>query len=381
MNSWIRLLLVGASLLALAAGPAPQTETPGGEDVQIRVTQIDESQFPQVKVYVSVTNAAGEPVGIAPERLRLFENGTALQPDEASGQGDTGPLTTLLIVDVSGSMNEAGKLDAAKGAARAYVEQLRPDDQAGLIAFNTEVNYLQPLTTDRQALLQAIDGLKAQQDTAMYNALAEGVRVLSDVEGRKAIILLADGLDNRSVATADTVIEQIGPSGLSISVIGLGDTSQLGVTNAALDEAALKSLADRAGGVYGFADDPEALRLLYERLARTLQSEYTLIYTSPVALRDGINRNLTVRLLDADVEADTVYNPGGVVPEVPRQNSLPVFAVAMGALFLLLVVPLALSRGAAILRGMPRGNGGKPVRRVKLKEESQSATKPRVRMR
>lgn len=387
MNTLIKLFLAGASVLAIAAaplrGPTQQTEPPDseGSDVRIQVTQVDKSEFPKITVYVSVTNAAGEPVGISPERLVLTEGGVAIKPDEISGQGEIGPLTTLLVMDVSGSMNEAGKLAAAKSAAKTYVQQMRSDDKAGLVTFNTEVNYVQPITADHDAVLKAIDGLKARQDTAMYNALAQGTQILSSVEGRKAIIVLTDGLDNRSTATVDQVIEQIGPSGLSISTIGLGDTAQLGISNAGLDETVLKSLAERAGGTYGFADDPSTLRQLYERLGRTLQSEYVLTYTSPSTLRDGVNRNLAVRLLDADVSAETVYNPGGVVPEVPRQNSWLIFGMAFAALAGLLLAPALIGRGLGALRGLQLGGGKKKITRVKLKDESQPQPRPRVRMR
>jgi Mg-chelatase subunit ChlD len=54
------------------------------------------------------------------------------------GLGTSDPLTTLLVIDVSGSMARAGKLEAAKAAASAYVNQMRPGDRAGLLAFATQ---------------------------------------------------------------------------------------------------------------------------------------------------------------------------------------------------------------------------------------------------
>ena len=74
----------------------------------------------------------------------------------------------MLVMDVSGSMNHAGKLPAAKSAARAYVDQSRPQDYIGLVAFNTRIDYLQPLTSKHEKLHEAIEGLKADKDTAMY---------------------------------------------------------------------------------------------------------------------------------------------------------------------------------------------------------------------
>jgi Ca-activated chloride channel homolog len=333
---------------------AAQTDAP-----QIRITQVDNSKFPQVTVYVSVTNAAGEPVGVDPTGIQLSENGQAMKPDSIGGSGEIGPLTTLLVLDVSGSMLQAGKLQGAKDAASAYINQMRPGDQAGLLIFNTQVKYVQPLTADHQALDAAIKNLNAGDDTAMYDALDQGTQILKDVPGRKAIIVLTDGMDNVSKTSPDQVIKAIGPNGLSISTIGLGDPKKSG-GNSGLDEAGLRTLSERAGGIYSYANDPSALQGLYQRYARALQSEYRLTYTSPSKLRDGSNRTLNVSLTTSGTgngnAAQAQYNPGGVLPEVAQTVSWPIFGAILGVLLLLLFVPLVIGN---ISRGEP-GRGAKP---------------------
>ena len=62
----------------------------------------------------------------------------------------------------------------------------------------------------------------------MYNALMEAEKALEGVAGRKAIIVLTDGLDNKSQSKPDDVINGIGQSGLTISAVGFGDASTLG---------------------------------------------------------------------------------------------------------------------------------------------------------
>src|SRR5689334_5362745 len=155
MKRLFQLLRFGLLFCALAALPwlgTPQPASAGGEGMKIKITQVDSSQFPKIKVYVSVTNAAGEPVAVSASQLKLTENGQPVKVETVSGKGEVGPLTTLLIVDVSGSMNEGDKLAAAKSAAQAYVDQMRPGDQAGLVTFNTQVKYVQAVTTDHAAL-------------------------------------------------------------------------------------------------------------------------------------------------------------------------------------------------------------------------------------
>ena len=79
-----------------------------------------------------------------------------MQPTNVGGggQGGVGPLTTMLVMDVSGSMDKNNKIDGAKAAAKAYVDQMRPGDQAGLMIYNTQVHYVQSLTDDHAALDQ-----------------------------------------------------------------------------------------------------------------------------------------------------------------------------------------------------------------------------------
>ena len=352
--------LMFISLVALTGFVPAQENDPAGEEPTVRITQVDTSQFPQVTAYVSVTDVNGEPVGVAASQLVLDENGVAINPDYVAGVGEVGPLTTLLVIDISGSMNSLGKLAAAKDAAKAYVNQSRPNDATGLLTFNTQYEYVQSLTTDSQVLVAAIDGLGAYDDTAMYDALMGGVEILGPVSGRKAIIVLTDGMDNRSKSTPEDVITSIGPAGLSISTVGLGDPRHSEGNLRGLDEAALMELAENAGGVYGYADDAEGLKNLYERYGRALQSEYVLTYTSPSTLRDGVNRSLTVSLSNESSAAtteleSTTYNPGGLVPEVAQPASWVLFFTLLAGLVLLLVLPAILGKAITLLRGPQKG--------------------------
>jgi VWFA-related protein len=356
-------------LLALSLWPFATAAAQG--DLQIRITQVDNSKFPNVTVYVSVTNAAGEPVGVDPSTIQISENGQAMQPVDFRGGGEGGaePVTTMLVIDISGSMDKNDKITAAKDAAKAYVSQLRPGDQAGVIAFDTQVRMVQPVTTDIAALTSAIDGLETGSDTAMYNAILEATKALEGVSGRKAIIVLSDGLDNQSGSTGDDIVNSVGPSGLTISAIGFGDPSAAG--QAGIDEAGLRSLTSGTGGQYAYASDPQALSALYQQFGQALQSEYAITYVSPFALRDGVNRGLTVSLAGG-ATAQGQYNPGGVLPEVSGRSWLLFGGILVG-LLVLLVVPVLLGSAGAIIGGGKKG-------KIKLAKSSSSKAKGRIKL-
>jgi Ca-activated chloride channel family protein len=359
-----RLLLLGvAALLMLVQWNGP-AQAQGPDEPQVHITQVDTSDFPTVTVYVSVTDSAGEPVGIRPEQLVLHENGVLIMPDQmVSGAGVVESLTTLLVIDVSGSMNTDDKLDTAKTAAHAYVDLMRAGDQVGVMAFNTSVAYVQPITSNLASVKAAIDSLVGVNDTAMYDALVEAADILAPVQGRKAIIVLTDGMDNMSQYGLWDVIAGIGPSGLSISTVGLGNPQE-SESYAGLDVSALMSLASEAGGEYAYANDIEGLTRLYERYARALQSEYVITYTSPGSLRDGLNRRLSVTLADAGAGGqETAYNPGGLVPEVGEPASWGLFLLALVLLCALLFLPSLI--GLAVKAA---GRGRKPKSRIRFKD-------------
>src|SRR5262245_46725857 len=93
------LILMLLLILSVSIWPLVRGSAQGEDEPQIRITQIDNSKFPNVTVYVSATNSAGEPVGIDPSTIQLYENGQLLQPTDVKGggevvSGETIPVTT-----------------------------------------------------------------------------------------------------------------------------------------------------------------------------------------------------------------------------------------------------------------------------------------------
>jgi VWFA-related protein len=376
MRSQPQSLRAAAAALILAfAAVAPATAQ--AQVHQVKITQVDTSAFPQVTVYIAVTDAAGNPLGIDPARLVVLENGDPVEPAEVRGLGEAAPVTTVLVIDISGSMGVEGKLAAAQAAARSYLEQMREGDRAGLIAFDTEVRVVKEITDDRQALISAVNGLQVAKDTAMYDAVDRAVAILEAITGRKAVLLLSDGMDNRSTSTASDVLAKVSGAELSVYAIGFGDVSQAPGDYARLDEATLRGLAENSGGSFAVAAGAQQLTDLFQAVGRGLQSEYAVTYVTPVALRDGVSRALTVQVDTGAAAGEGRYNPGGLVPEVARPAAWGPFALVLAGLAALLVLPGLARRGIEMVRTRG-GRGSAPeAGRVRLHEPRQ----PRVRVR
>lgn len=308
-----------------------------------------------------------------PDDFSLGEDDQSISLAHVSRAGEQGPVTAVLVIDKSGSMNHANKMKAAREAAIAFVELMRPEDATGVIAFNTQVTTVQPLTDDRESLSEAIRGIEAVDDTAMYDALHEASAMLEPVSGRKAIIVVTDGMSNSDQHTRQETLTLVSEQGISIYTIGLGDPSQGTGTYAGIDEPTLKAIAGESGGIYTFAPNPEDLRSLYELLSLRIQNEYKLTYRSPNRLRDGINRAVvvTVATSSGPTEVTAIYNPGGVIPEVEPRSTWGLFGLIFAVLAFLLVLPGIIGR----VRVLVSGRGPVPGRSKKAK-----SAKGRIRL-
>jgi len=326
----------------------------GPEQRTVQVVQVDKARFPEVDVYVSVTDAEGQPVkNLGPEDFSLEEDGQPVSLTHVSRAGEQGPVTAVLVIDKSGSMNHAHKMKAAREAAIAFVQLMRPGDATGVIAFNTQVTTVQPLTEDKESLIEAIRSIEAVDDTAMYDALHAASAMLEPVSGRKAIIIVTDGMNTAGQRTREETLTLVGEQGISIYTIGLGDPSQGTETYAGIDEPTLKAIAEESGGIYTFAPNPEDLRSLYELLSLRIQNEYKLTYRSPNRLRDGTNRTVavTVAAPSGPTEVTAAYNPGGVIPEVEPRSTGGLFALILAVLAFLLVLPGVIGRVGVLVSG------------------------------
>ncbi|MBI4786148.1 MAG: VWA domain-containing protein [Chloroflexi bacterium] len=331
------ILNLVVALTARAQGP-----------VNITVTQIDQSRFPQVDVYVSATDAARNPVrNLSPDVFRLTQNGKPVNLTAATRAGEQGAVNTVLVIDHSGSMARSDKMAGAKQAASNFVNLMRPGDKAALIQFDTDIETLQPLTGDKNALVAAIQKIAPRGNTALYDALAQGGKYFETTEGRKAIIVVTDGMDNASKLNRDAAVKQAEQGSYTIYTIGLGNKAAGFGSQEGIDEAVLRDLASASMGTYAYTPDASQLSALYEQLSVLIQNEYKLTYLSPDPLRDGLRREIVVTAPGAS-QTQAAYNPGGLIPEIaPQWSSWALFLIALLLLLALFFAPTGLRLAAA----------------------------------
>jgi Ca-activated chloride channel family protein len=120
------------------------------------------------------------------------------------------------VIDTSGSM-AGDKIEQAKQAATIFVNNMPPQNQVGLITFESNVNELVPLASaegNQAEMTNQINSLRAEGDTALYDAIQQSIEFLkssrSEEDDRiQSVVVLSDGQDTYSQITLQQVVELI----------------------------------------------------------------------------------------------------------------------------------------------------------------------------
>ncbi len=184
-------------------------------------------------------------------------------------------LNIALIIDKSGSMAEAHKIDFVREAAHRLVDQLQPGDRFALVTYDDQVDVPIPSEAfeDRRHAHRVIDGIRPGGATNLGGGLAEGFRQVRrryDPEGINRVLLLSDGLANRGITSPDELSRLAaaeGEDGLSVTTFGVGYE---------FNEDLLSGLAESGRGTYYYIDQPRRIPEMLAREFSTLQSLYAL---------------------------------------------------------------------------------------------------------
>jgi Ca-activated chloride channel homolog len=350
----ILILLALVPLWRLAEPAAAPSASPA------HVAQVDTAHYPDVTLYVGVTGPDGKPVGgLAARDFAVTEDGQPVTLADFAGAA--GPISTVLVIDRSGSMDENDKIDGAQDAARAFVEQMRPGDQTAVIAFSNVPELIEPFTDDKDRLDRSIRRIRADGSTALYDSLIAGVDELAHAEGRRALLLLTDGRDmlrtgddtQASRASLDTAIDTAVKAGIAVQTIGLGDRD--GDERDGIDEGVLQKIAGETSGEYFYAPSGDELAGLYRKLSAGLQQEYMLTYRSPRPFYDGTRRDIRVSVGGAPAASSGYVERHLIdVRSDPRVGLLLLLPV-LGAL----LAPTLLRRRRTTNDGRPTIDGGR----------------------
>lgn len=152
--------------------------------------------------------------GLKKEEFKIFDGG--VEQELAYFSGEEQPFTVALVLDMSYS--SVFKLEEIQDAAFTFINQLREKDRVMIISFDEKARVLCEPTNNRKVLRLAIEAAKIASGTSVYTALDLALnQKLNNIGGRKAVVLLSDGVDTSSQnLTAGDILKNIGASDVLI---------------------------------------------------------------------------------------------------------------------------------------------------------------------
>jgi VWFA-related protein len=265
-----------------------------------------------VNVLCTVYNQRGGLVtDLKQQDFKIFENGKPQQIRYFARETNL-PLTLALMVDVSGSVARFVELE--KDTAARFLEAvLRPDDQALLMGFSSTIILWQDLTPSGPQLKAALQrlhairfkGLPAEGQpmplTLLYDAVqAASTEKLNNVTGRKAMVIISDGLDNGSVMKQEAAIAAVQTTNTVVYsiCISAGQAGSFGCSN-------LKSLSEATGGRMFQVGKKLSLQEIFKTIEDEMRSQYALGFVPSNRVYDGKFRKLEVKVTQKGLSVRT----------------------------------------------------------------------------
>ena len=242
-----------------------------------------------VSMFVTVTEAGRLVPGLAREDFEILDNGRP-QP-LAVFSNEIQPVTVVVMLDTSGSMT--GNIPILKEGAEQFLLRLLRGDRARVGDFNDKVQMLSPMSGDRDELIASLANIDFGYPTRLYDAIAEGLNELKEIEGRKVVLVFTDGDDNSSRTRFGTVLDRAQVEEVMVYAIGLqGQDYSHGRLVRTMPDRSLKRLAGATGGGYFELARTDQLTATFTRVALELHSQYVIGFHSDA--RDGKEHKLEV---------------------------------------------------------------------------------------
>lgn len=257
-----RLTLTATAALALLAILVLPAQA---QQEAIEIVDIDTSATPQIAMTVALPTAFQDsPLDAGAFALSVGGTNVPVQATPLRSSIDV-----ALVIDTSGSMAGA-PMTAAKAAARQFLDRLDPDARVAVVGFGPQPNVVAELGSDRDVARAAIDRLQAGGETAVWDALLTATSLRQDRELH--VVLLSDGADTVSTATADEVVAAYQQRGEPLYALTLSSPEA--------DLAGVTTVVDQVGGLALDADDPSGLAPLYDAVASRLSNLWRLSFTA-----------------------------------------------------------------------------------------------------
>jgi VWFA-related protein len=258
-----------------------------------------------VNVLATVRNKTGELVGnLSQEDFSLSEDGRP-QTIRYFARETGLPLTVGLMVDTSGSQRRV--LDAERGASLRFLDQVVREnkDRVFIMQFDSAVRIRQELTSsvgELEDVLAYVDTETESQlriqhggGTLLYDAVIRASNeVMRTQSGRKALIVLTDGVDNGSYSALQDAVDAAQRADTLVYSIQYSDPGAYGIFGGGGGDRVLRRMSDETGGGFFEVSKKQTVDRIFDIIQQELRNQYSLGYVSDKPA--GISEFRTIQL-------------------------------------------------------------------------------------
>ena len=262
-----------------------------------------------VNVTATVLDKRGVPVfGLAQQDFTLFEDG---KPQGITFfTAEQQPISVAIVVDTSGSMVD--KIDDVRDAVQHFVDRLAPADEVALLRFSTDVELLIEFGDSRDRARRAIDRLRPNGGTALFDAVVAGLEeVRRGKHQKKALLLVTDGNDNASRIRQRDAIDAATKSEVLVYGLGIGHGEGGSFGHDRFDQqdrvdiGLLERLSERTGGRSYLLEEAhkkgvDLVDQTVQQVGSELRQQYSLGYYPTNTAADGTFRKIEVKVTNRD---------------------------------------------------------------------------------
>ncbi|HET6962949.1 MAG TPA: VWA domain-containing protein [Terriglobia bacterium] len=279
---------------------------PAGEKPDDNFTLAVEIEL--VNLDVVVTDKKGNFIpNLTAKNFRLFED--KVEQKITNFSPTTAPLTIVILVEFANTL--AFWYDDVVTPTAGFIQMLRPDDWAALVAYDMRPEILSDFTQDKRELFAGLNRMRIPgfSETNLFDALKDTLDRLEEVDGKKAVLLIGTGVDTFSKITFDTMLKRVNSTNAVIYCIGmmqflreymdargyLAPEDRLTYLQA---DNQLNTFAKRTGGKAWFPRFMGEYPNILQQVGIELRSQYSMGYQSTNPNKDGKFRKIKVEVVD-----------------------------------------------------------------------------------
>jgi VWFA-related protein len=233
----------------------------------------------------------------APQEVKTFSIGEA-------------PMTIAMVVEFSALFQQyyAQGWFETLNASYGFLQTLKPEDYVAVVAYDLKSEILSDFSINRQDAYEAMQRLRIPgfREACLYDAVVDTADRMQDIEGRKAIVLIASGVDTFSKLTYDKTRKAIQNAGVPIYAIGLLQAARImagsrgdSMTFLQADNQ-MKTFATESGGMAFFPRFYGEMPDIFHTISEAMRNQYVLTYSPSNQARDGKFRKIKVELINPE---------------------------------------------------------------------------------